>query len=612
MCGIVAYIGKEEAKPFIIEGLKKLEYRGYDSVGIAVLNDEIHHYKKKGRIKDLEEFIADKELHGTVGIGHTRWATHGEPSDLNAHPHLSQSGDIAIVHNGIIENYSVLKKLLEELGHEFKSDTDTEVMVHLIEAYLQRDNIPIDSAIRKAMRRVEGAYAIVVLDKNNPDMLYAAKKGSSLIVGLSDNGFLISSDASPIVGHTNKVIYLNEEEVIAMEKNGSYTITNIQNVRKKADIKEIDLKIEELEKGGYEHFMLKEIHQQPETIKDCLRGRMNANEGWIKLGGVEEFDNFISNAQRFIIAACGTSWHAGLVAEYLFEDLARIPVEVEYASELRYRNPIITENDVVIALSQSGETADTLSALRLAKEKGAFIYGIVNVVGSTIARITDAGSYIHAGPEIGIASTKAFTGQLALLTMMALSLGRKRGTIPTTKYYNLLHELENIPNKIKEILEKSSHIEYIAKEIASANNALYLGRGYNFPIALEGALKLKEISYVHAEGYPAAEVKHGPLALIDENMPVIFIATNEAAYDKIINNLQEVKARKGRTIAIVAEGDSEIKYIADYCIEIPKTEDALSPLLSVIPLQLLSYYIAVERGCDVDQPRNLVKSVTVE
>lgn len=612
MCGIVAYIGKEEAKPFIIEGLKKLEYRGYDSVGLAVLNDEIHHYKKKGRIKDLEEFIADKELHGTVGIGHTRWATHGEPSDLNAHPHLSQSGDIAIVHNGIIENYSVLKKLLEELGHEFKSDTDTEVMVHLIEAYLQRDNIPIDSAIRKAMRRVEGAYAIVVLDKNNPDMLYAAKKGSSLIVGLSDNGFLISSDASPIVGHTNKVIYLNEEEVIAMEKNGSYTITNIQNVRKKADIKEIDLKIEELEKGGYEHFMLKEIHQQPETIKDCLRGRMNANEGWIKLGGVEEFDNFISNAQRFIIAACGTSWHAGLVAEYLFEDLARIPVEVEYASELRYRNPIITENDVVIALSQSGETADTLSALRLAKEKGAFIYGIVNVVGSTIARITDAGSYIHAGPEIGIASTKAFTGQLALLTMMALSLGRKRGTIPTTKYYNLLHELENIPNKIKEILEKSSHIEYIAKEIASANNALYLGRGYNFPIALEGALKLKEISYVHAEGYPAAEVKHGPLALIDENMPVIFIATNEAAYDKIINNLQEVKARKGRTIAIVAEGDSEIKYIADYCIEIPKTEDALSPLLSVIPLQLLSYYIAVERGCDVDQPRNLVKSVTVE
>lgn len=612
MCGIVAYIGKEEAKPFIIEGLKKLEYRGYDSVGLAVLNDEIHHYKKKGRIKDLEEFIADKELHGTVGIGHTRWATHGEPSDLNAHPHLSQSGDIAIVHNGIIENYSVLKKLLEELGHEFKSDTDTEVMVHLIEAYLQRDNIPIDSAIRKAMRRVEGAYAIVVLDKNNPDMLYAAKKGSSLIVGLSDNGFLISSDASPIVGHTNKVIYLNEEEVIAMEKNGSYTITNIQNVRKKADIKEIDLKIEELEKGGYEHFMLKEIHQQPETIKDCLRGRMNANEGWIKLGGVEEFDNFISNAQRFIIAACGTSWHAGLVAEYLFEDLARIPVEVEYASELRYRNPIITENDVVIALSQSGETADTLSALRLAKEKGAFIYGIVNVVGSTIARITDAGSYIHAGPEIGIASTKAFTGQLALLTMMALSLGRKRGTIPTTKYYNLLHELENIPNKIKEILEKSSHIEYIAKEIASANNALYLGRGYNFPIALEGALKLKEISYVHAEGYPAAEVKHGPLALIDENMPVIFIATNEAAYDKIINNLQEVKARKGRTIAIVSEGDSEIKYIADYCIEIPKTEDALSPLLSVIPLQLLSYYIAVERGCDVDQPRNLVKSVTVE
>ncbi len=612
MCGIVAYIGEEKASPIILKGLARLEYRGYDSAGIAVLNSGLHCYKKKGKVQELIDFIQDKNTDGTIGVGHTRWATHGEPNDVNAHPHLSDSGNLAIVHNGIIENYEVLKKALKELGHNFKSETDTEVMIHLIEEYQRQDNISLESAVRKAMRKVEGAYAIVVLDKRHPDKLVAARKGSPLVVGIGDKGFFISSDASPIVGYTNKVIYLDDEELISVNRNGDYEITDIQNEKKTPHIREIDLKLEELQKGGFPHFMLKEIHQQPESINDCLRGRLNAQEGWIKLGGVEEYDNLITNAERFIIAACGTSWHAGLIGEYLFEDLARIPVEVEYASELRYRNPIIHDKDVVIALSQSGETADTLSALKLVKEKWAFTYGIVNVVGSSIARITDAGSYIHAGPEIGVASTKAFTGQLALLTMMALTLGRKRGTLSRSRYFNLLHGLEAIPAKINQILQDTSNIERIAADMAEANNALYLGRGYNFPIALEGALKLKEISYIHAEGYPAAEMKHGPIALIDEDMPVVVIATNQSAYDKIVSNVQEVKARKGKVISVVTEGDSDIKALSDYCIEIPHTPEALSPLLSVVPLQILSYYIAVIRGCDVDQPRNLAKSVTVE
>lgn len=612
MCGIVAYIGDQEAYPIIIDGLSRLEYRGYDSTGVALLNSGLINYKKQGKVKDLIDFIGDKKTSGTTGIGHTRWATHGEPNDINSHPHLSGSGDLAIVHNGIIENYKVIKEILLKLGHTFVSETDSEVMIHLIEEYQNQDSITLESAVRKAMRKVEGAYAIVVLDRRQPDKIIAAKKGSSLLVGIGDNGFFISSDASAIVGHTNRVIYLNDEEVISLRRSGDYKITNIQNVRKKALVKEIDLKFEELQKGGYPHFMLKEIHQQPDTIKDCLRGRLNAREGWIRLGGVEEYTNLFSNVERIIIVACGTSWHAGLVAEYLFEDLARIPVEVEYASEFRYRNPIIHESDIVIALSQSGETADTLSALQLAKEKGAMIYGIVNVVGSTMARDTDAGSYIHAGPEIGVASTKAFTGQLALLTMMALTLGRKRGAIPTSTYYNILNELEAIPNKVASILKDTSHIEQIAHEIYNSSNAIYLGRGYNFPIALEGALKLKEISYIHAEGYPAAEIKHGPIALVDEDMPVIVLATNTFAYDKIVNNVQEVKTRKGKIISIVSEGDKEIKHLSDYFIEVPRTIDALAPLLSVIPLQVLSYYIAVKRGCNVDQPRNLAKSVTVE
>lgn len=612
MCGIVAYIGEKEAYPIIINGLGRLEYRGYDSAGIALLNSGLHCYKKKGKVQDLIDFTSDKDTRGTIGIGHTRWATHGQPNDTNAHPHLSNSGNLAIVHNGIIENYGVLKEALEEIGHTFKSDTDTEVMVHLIEEYRNHDSINLESAVRKAMRKVEGAYAIAVLDKTNPNKLVAARKGSPLVVGIGDNEFFISSDATPFVGHTNKVIYLNDEEVISIKRNGNYEITNIQNIKKKADIKQIDIKLEELQKGGFNHFMLKEIHQQPETIKDCLRGRINAQEGWIRLGGVEEYEYRISKADRFIIIACGTSWHAGLFGEYLFEDIARMPVEVEYASEFRYRNPIIYEDDVVISLSQSGETADTISAMELAKERGALLYGIVNVVGSSIARLSDSGSYIHAGPEIGVASTKAFTGQLALLSMMALTLGRKRGTISTSDYFTLLHELEAIPDKVEQILKDTSHIEHIAGEIAESNNALYLGRGYNFPIALEGALKLKEISYIHAEGYPAAEMKHGPIALIDEDMPVVVIATNKSAYDKIVSNTQEVKARRGKIISIVTQGDKEIKELSDFCIEIPHTEEQLTPLLSVIPLQLLSYYIAVIRGCNVDQPRNLAKSVTVE
>jgi glutamine---fructose-6-phosphate transaminase (isomerizing) len=612
MCGIVAYLGSAEAYPKLIKGLKRLEYRGYDSSGVALHNGDLLVYKKKGKVSDLEKHAEHQPLKATMGIGHTRWATHGEPNDVNAHPHLSSNGRLALVHNGIIENYDLLKTALLKEGHVFHSDTDTEVLVNLIQAVQDRDQLPLEEAVRLALTRVIGAYAIVVLDQHEPDKLVAARKASPLVLGLGDNEFFVASDATPIVEHTNRVIYLNDEEIAVVHRNGAYDIKSISNESQTPFIHELDMKIEMLEKGGYDYFMLKEINEQPNTLRDCMRGRINADEGWIHLGGLAEYANKVSNAKRFVMIGCGTSWHAGLIGEYLFEDLARIPVEVEYASEFRYRNPVISEKDVVIAISQSGETADTLAALEIAKEKGAFLYGIVNSVGSSIARTTHSGSYIHAGPEIGVASTKAFTGQVTLLTLMALYLAHHKGTISEEYYRKLIVELTLIPEKIKKVLQQDDKIKYIAAEIKDNQNAIYLGRGYNFPVALEGALKLKEISYIHAEGYPAAEMKHGPIALIDENMPVIVIATNRSAYDKIVSNIQEVKARKGRVIAIVPEGDETISKIADYTIEIPETEDPLSPLLAVIPLQLLSYYTAVMRGCNVDQPRNLAKSVTVE
>ena len=612
MCGIIAYVGKEDAFPILIKGLKRLEYRGYDSSGVALLNGDITVFKKKGKVNELISAFEDQKKIGTVGIGHTRWATHGVPDDINAHPHLSGNGRLTLVHNGIIENYALLKEALIKEGHQFKSETDTEVLVHLIEEIQVRENLPLEEAVRIALTRVVGAYAIVVMDQKDPGKLVAARKASPLVVGIGENEFFMASDATPIIEHTKKVVYLNDEEIAVVTKDGHFQIKTISNKVQNPFVQELDMKIEMLEKSGYDHFMLKEINEQPVTIADCMRGRLNAEEGWIKLGGLNEFSARVEKADRIIFAACGTSWHAGLIGEYLFEDLARIPVEVEYASELRYRNPIITENDVVIALSQSGETADTLAALELAKSKGALIYGVVNVVGSSIARMTDAGSYIHAGPEIGVASTKAFTGQVTLLTMMALSLAHKRGTISASYFQQLLREMADIPGKVKKVLENNAKIEYIAKEIQNRANALYLGRGYNFPVGLEGALKLKEISYIHAEGYPAAEMKHGPIALIDEQMPVIVIATNKSAYDKIASNIQEVKARKGFVIAVVTEGDEVISNMADHIIEIPDTEEPLTPLLSVIPLQLLSYHIALMRGCNVDQPRNLAKSVTVE
>jgi len=612
MCGIVAYIGNKQAYPLLIDGLKRLEYRGYDSAGIALFNEDLNVYKRKGKVQDLIDHAQGKDIKGSIGIGHTRWATHGKPDDINAHPHVSGNNRLALIHNGIIENYALLKKALIKEGHTFTSQTDTEILVHLIEEVQKQENLPIEEAVRVALSKVVGAYAIVVMDREDPDKLVAARKGSPLVIGIGNEEFFFASDTSPLAEHTQRVVYLNDEEIAVVSRRGELQIKTIDNKIQTPFIQKLEMKIEKLEKGDYEHFMLKEIYEQPETVADCMRGRINASEVWIKLGGVEEHMDRITNAKRFIVAACGTSWHAGLIGEYLFEELARIPVEVEYASELRYRNPIINQDDVVIALSQSGETADTLAALELAKEKGALIYGIVNVVGSSIARMTDSGSYIHAGPEIGVASTKAFTGQVTLLALMALDLGYRRGTIPRSYYLQLLNELENIPAKISRVLQTNEKIQYIAGEIKDANNTLYLGRGYNFPVALEGALKLKEISYIHAEGYPAAEMKHGPIALIDENMPVIVIATNKSAYEKIVSNIQEVKARKGIVIAIVTENDTTIRELADYTIEIPDTDEPLTPLLSVIPLQLLSYHIALMRGCNVDQPRNLAKSVTVE
>ncbi|MCF8245354.1 MAG: glutamine--fructose-6-phosphate transaminase (isomerizing) [Saprospiraceae bacterium] len=612
MCGIIAYIGKKEAYPILIKGLQRLEYRGYDSAGIALMNGNLNVYKKKGKVQELVDFAKGHNIFGTSGIGHTRWATHGKPDDTNAHPHNSGNGRLTLVHNGIIENYALIKQALENKGHVFTSQTDTEVLVHLIEEVQKQANLPLEEAVRVALNQVIGAYAIVIIDSQDPDKLVAARKGSPLVLGIGEDEFFLASDGTPIVEYTKKVIYLDDEHIATVHRNGEYEIRNIHNEVHTPFVDELHMEIERMEKGGYDYFMLKEIHEQPATIMDAMRGRISADHGWVRLGGMDDHVEQVKNASRFIILGCGTSWHAGLIAEYLFEDLARIPVEVEYASEFRYRHPVITDKDVVIAISQSGETADTYAALELAKKNGALLYGIVNVVGSSIARLTDAGSYIHCGPEIGVASTKAFTAQVTLLTLMALQIGRERGTISDEYFKKLLTELEDIPGKVEKVLASNDKIKYIAGEIKDSTNSMYLGRGYNFPIALEGALKLKEISYIHAEGYPAAEMKHGPIALIDENMPVIVIATNKSLNEKIVSNIQEVKARKGVVIAIVTEGDHEISKIVDYTIEIPDTEEPFTPLLSVIPLQLLSYHIAVMRGCNVDQPRNLAKSVTVE
>jgi glutamine---fructose-6-phosphate transaminase (isomerizing) len=614
MCGIVAYIGQQQAYPVLIKGLQRLEYRGYDSAGVALLNDgeEITVYKKKGKVKDLNDFAKTKPIQSFIGMGHTRWATHGEPNDTNAHPHLSGNGDLAIIHNGIIENYQALRTALSREGHVFSSETDTEILVHLIEAIQSKENVAIDEAVRLALSRIVGAYAIVVLDKKSPNMIVAARKGSPLVLGIGKTELFLASDASPIIEYTKNVVYINDEEIITLYPNGQFFIKTIDNEEQTPFIQYLDMEIESIEKGGFPHYMLKEIYQQPDTIADAMRGRLNVQQGIITLGGVVEYENRFKNASRLTIIACGTSWIAGLIGEYLFEDLARIPTEVEYASEFRYRNPIINNQDVIIAISQSGETADTLAALGLSKEKDALTYGICNVVGSSIARTTHAGSYIHAGPEIGVASTKAFTGQVTLLTLMALQLAQKRGTISNTYYFELLRELEQIPDKIRKVLAAEEKIKYIASQWKDCTNALYLGRGYNYPVALEGALKLKEISYIHAEGYPAAEMKHGPIALIDANMPVVIIATTDSTRDKVISNIQEVKARKGKILSIIKENDHEIAALSDHFIEIPDTAEPLSPLLSVVPLQLLAYHIAVLRGCNIDQPRNLAKSVTVE
>jgi glutamine---fructose-6-phosphate transaminase (isomerizing) len=614
MCGIVAYLGKKEAYSVLIKGLSRLEYRGYDSAGIALLNNgELSIYKCQGKVSNLESFASGKNIFGTIGIGHTRWATHGPPSDVNSHPHSSMDGRLAIIHNGIIENYNVLKEELISRGYTFLSETDTEVLAHLIDDIYKKEKVELAEAVRLALLNVVGAYAIVVISKDNPNQLIAARKSSPLVVGIGkDEDFYFASDATPIIEYTNKVVYLNDEEIALVDRTEGLKITTLRNQEKTPYVQELELQLEALEKGGYEHFMLKEIHEQPRSITDCFRGRLNAQEGWVELGGVKDYLQKMLQANRIVMVACGTSWHACLVGEYLFEDLARINVEVEYASEFRYRNPIIGENDIVIAISQSGETADTLAALEMAKSKGATILGICNVVGSSISRITDAGSYTHAGPEIGVASTKAFTAQVTVLTLMALGLAHKKGTLNEARFRSLLTALEQIPEKVKKVLESNDLIESIAAVYKDANNALYLGRGSSFPVALEGALKLKEISYIHAEGYPAAEMKHGPIALIDDEMPVFVIATKGTSYEKVVSNIQEVKARKGKIIAIVTEGDEEVKAMADHVIEIPETDEHLVPLLATIPLQLLSYHIAVMRGCNVDQPRNLAKSVTVE
>ncbi|MDY0215459.1 MAG: glutamine--fructose-6-phosphate transaminase (isomerizing) [Bacteroidales bacterium] len=612
MCGIVAYVGQKDAYPILINGLRRLEYRGYDSAGVALLTDQINLYKCRGKVADLEEYIADKNTGGTIGIAHTRWATHGEPNDENAHPHFSRDRDIALIHNGIIENYAVLKKELVSRGYVFQSNTDTEVLVHLIEDIRENENVELDEAVRIALTQVEGTYAIVVISKNHPDSLIAARNGSPLVIGVGEGEYYVASDGAPLVEYTKNVIYLDNEDIAYISLKDDIKIKSINNIERTPYIDQLEMSITQLEKGGFEHFMLKEIYEQPKSIADSMRGRLNVAKEIVSLGGIIEYEEKMLNAPRFTMVACGTSWHACLVGEYIFEELVRIPVEVEYASEFRYRNPIINEKDIVIAISQSGETADTLAAIGLAKEKGATVIGICNVVGSSIARATHAGSYTHAGPEIGVASTKAFTAQVTLLLLMALSLAKKKGTISRSRYHEIIIALENIPRQIEEVLSHEKLIKEIADRFSDAKNFLYLGRGYNFPVALEGALKLKEISYIHAEGYPAAEMKHGPIALIDEEMPVVVIATNKGTYDKVVSNIQEVKARKGKIIAIVTKGDETVKSLADYVIEIPETEEMLVPLLATVPLQLLSYHIALNRGCNVDQPRNLAKSVTVE
>lgn len=614
MCGIVGYIGFREAYPILIKGLHRLEYRGYDSAGVAIINDKskLSVYKAKGKVQELEGFAKDKDTTGTIGIAHTRWATHGEPSNVNAHPHYSQSESLALIHNGIIENYSVLKAQLISKGYTFQSSTDTEVLVQLIEYIKQINNCNLFTAVQIALNQVVGAYAIAVIEKNNPDQIIAARKSSPLVIGIGENEYFLGSDASPIIEYTNRVIYLDDEEIAIISRNAEPKIITIANIEKTHEIKELEMNLSQLERGGYPHFMLKEIFEQPETLVNCMSGRINIEGTNVTLSGIIDHKDKFINARRIIIIACGTSWHAGLIGEYLFEEFCRIPVEVEYASEFRYRKPVIYPDDIVIAISQSGETADSLAAIELARKAGAFVYGVCNVVGSSIPRNTDSGSYTHCGHEIGVASTKAFTAQVTVLTMMALTIAKEKDTIQPERYLEIIKNLQEIPSKIQRILKLNDKIKGLSLIFTYAQNFIYLGRGYNYPIALEGALKLKEISYIHAEGYPAAEMKHGPIALIDNEMPIVTIATNSAIYEKVVSNIQEIKARKGRVIAIINEGDETMKALADHYIEIPATDECLDPLLTSIPLQLLAYHIAVNKNRDVDMPRNLAKSVTVE
>ena len=614
MCGIVGYIGKRDAYPVLIKGLKRLEYRGYDSAGVALIDKKrrLNVYKTKGKVSDLEAFVSQKDVSGTIGIAHTRWATHGEPCQANAHPHFSSSENLALIHNGIIENYATLKEKLQKKGFIFKSSTDTEVLVQLIEFFQLSNHLDLLTAVQLALHEVIGAYAIAVLDKNNPDEIITARKSSPLVVGIGKDEFFLASDATPIVEYTDKVVYLQDGEIAVIRRDKALEVVNLDNVLQNPEVRTVEMNLGQLEKGGYPHFMLKEIFEQPDCINDCMRGLINADGDKVVLSAVIDHKERLLKARRFVIVACGTSWHAGLIGKQLIESFCRIPVEVEYASEFRYRDPVIHEDDVVIAISQSGETADTLAAIELAKEKGAFIYGICNAVGSSIPRITDTGSYIHVGPEIGVASTKAFTGQVTVLTMLALTLAKEKGSMTDEKYLEVIRELTVIPAKIKKILISNPKIAELSRIFTYAHNFLYLGRGYSFPVALEGALKLKEISYIHAEGYPAAEMKHGPIALIDAEMPVVVVATHNAMYEKIMSNIQEIKARKGKVIALVTEGDTVISKLADDCIELPETLECLEPLIATIPLQLLAYHVAICKGKNVDQPRNLAKSVTVE
>jgi glucosamine--fructose-6-phosphate aminotransferase (isomerizing) len=611
MCGIVGYTGSREAYPVIIKGLKRLEYRGYDSAGVALLNSGLHVYKKKGKVADLEETLVGQNLHAHTGIGHTRWATHGEPSDRNAHPHSSASGKLAMIHNGIIENYAQIKGELIKKGYAFTSDTDTEVLLNFIEDIKTNNECSLEEAVRIALKRVVGAYVILLLDDETPGTIIAARKGSPLVIGIGKGEHFLGSDASPMLEYTKEVVYVNDYE-LAIVKPDELILKNLGNEKITPFVQKLDIELAAIEKGGYDHFMLKEIFEQPQTIYDCLRGRLDANAGTITMSGIQQYAEQIMNANRIIMIACGTSWHAGLVAEYIFEELCRINVEVEYASEFRYRNPVIQQGDVIIAISQSGETADTLVAIETAKSKGAIILGVVNVVGSSIARASHGGAYTHAGPEIGVASTKAFTAQLAVLTMIALKIAHEKGSIDQDRYRHLLNELHEIPDKVSRILESSDHIKAIAEKYKDARDFLYLGRGYNFPVALEGALKLKEISYIHAEGYPAAEMKHGPIALVDDELPVVFVATRDSYHEKVVSNMQEIKARKGKVIAVVTEGDEHTMSLCNDIMIVPEADEVLAPMLSVVPLQLLAYYIGIAKGLDVDKPRNLAKSVTVE